>query len=245
MHRLELYAAEVHRFVERRVANVADAADIAQQTLVQACANLSTFRGDSLRAWLFTIAQNLIVDHYRAQKRFQFVEVERAALAETEPALHTAPGAVRVVCESRERLRCWLDCVTHRLRLEQQIAVLLADIYGYRDRDSAVVLSMSLPCFKLLLHGARARLHEVAGGSCALVSKTSAAPSQKPPPDQGGEHPVACRLGVTCRISAPALLALRGRLLKSLRLTLALHLGLWLGENRWVLEDGASMLAGL
>jgi len=94
LHRLELTpidAAEVHRFVARRVANHADAADIAQQTLLLACAKLSSCRGENLSAWLFTIARHLIVDHYRAKNRIQFVDVSPAALAETEPALRTPP----------------------------------------------------------------------------------------------------------------------------------------------------------
>ena len=59
--RLKLSAADtagVHRFVARRVANHADAADIAQQTLLLACAKLSSCRGENLSAWLFTIARS-------------------------------------------------------------------------------------------------------------------------------------------------------------------------------------------
>jgi RNA polymerase sigma-70 factor (ECF subfamily) len=169
--------------VARRVANAADAEDIAQQTLLQACAKLRTCRGESHRAWLFTIARHLVVDHYRAKSRVRFVEA--AALAETEPALQTRPDVVLTASECRERLACLARCVTRRLRLEQQVAVLLADVHGHRDKDSAAALHMSVPCFKLLLHGARAR-----------------------PPG----------MGVTCRLGAAKLLALRAELQEGLKL---------------------------
>jgi RNA polymerase sigma factor (sigma-70 family) len=194
--RLELSAADVHRFVAWRVANHADAADIAQQTLLQACLKLSTFRGENFSAWVLTIARHLIVDYYRARNRFQFVEVGQAALTEAEPALRIPPDAVLTVCEWRERLNDWLDDITHGLRLEQQVAVLLADLYGHSDKDSAAVLLMSVPRFKLLLHGARARLQEIASGHGPPVMNASAR-----------------RVGVSCPGRARKLRALRRQLL--------------------------------
>ena len=161
------HAAQVHRFVARRVANHADAADIAQQALMIACEKSDSFRGASASAWLLTIARNLIVDHYRARSRYRFVDVDQ--LAEFEPALRTAPDVAGVICDCRSRMSGWLDCITRTLRLEEQVAVLLADIYGYRDRESAAELRMSVPSFKLLLHGARGRLHKFADDRCTVV----------------------------------------------------------------------------
>src|SRR5512138_899911 len=57
-----LETRHVHRFVARQMANPADAADLAQQTLLVACERLGTFRNGNLRAWLFSIARHLIVD---------------------------------------------------------------------------------------------------------------------------------------------------------------------------------------
>lgn len=224
---LSAAAAEVHRFVARRVRNLDDAADIAQQTLLLACAKRSTCRGENASAWLFTIARHLIVDHYRARNRFRFLEV--AALADTEPALRTALDAVLSTCEHREQLSCWIGCISRRLRLEEQVAVLLADVYGHRDKDSAVALGMSVPSFKLLLHGARARLHAVAGGNGAVVRTPSSAAgddtghghgSQKAERGDEGQtrvRPTRCA-SLTRRLGVSELLALRGSLVKGLGL---------------------------
>jgi DNA-directed RNA polymerase specialized sigma24 family protein len=92
--RLELSAVDVSRvygFVGGRVANHADAADIAQQTLLLACAKRDTWRGENYSAWLLAIARHLIADHFRARKRFQFVDVD--ALQKKNPALQTPPDA--------------------------------------------------------------------------------------------------------------------------------------------------------
>lgn len=218
--RLELSAADVsgvYGFVARRVANCADAADIAQQTLLLACAKRSTCRVENPSAWLFTIARHLIVDHYRTKNRFQFVEV--TALAEMDSALQTTPDPPTIY-EHRERLRALLDCITHRLRLPEQVAVLLADVYAHRDKDSAAVLCMSVPSFKLLLHEARARLRGIAGGYGVLVKKTTAAANGHGKNADGNGGPPSVhdtyRAGVTCRLGAPELLALRNKLLGGL-----------------------------
>ena len=144
----------------QRVANRADAADISQEALLIACSKLATFRGDNLNAWLFAIARNLIIDYYRSQGRFTFVAVTPAE-GETEPALQIPHDAVLAECEFRQRLSSWLECCTTSLDLEEQVAVLQSDVYDYRDKDSAAMLGMSVASFKLLLHGARARLKEI------------------------------------------------------------------------------------
>lgn len=198
--------AELHHFVARRVGNFADAADIAQQTLLVACAEIGTFHGGNLSRWLLTIARHLIVDHYRAENRFQFEEV--AALQERESALRIPLDSVLAVAECRERLRLLLECITQRIYLEQQVALLLADVCGYCDKYSAAVLRMSLPCFKLLLHGARARLRQMAD-SDGQVERSSGWP-------HGARLTRA--LGVTCRLATSELLVLREKLLRDLKL---------------------------
>ena len=243
MRRLESSASDLHRFVARRVANRVDAADIAQQTLLVACAKLDTCRSDDVLPWLFTIARHQIVDHYRARGRFRFVEAD--TLAETEPALQTRPDVVHSACECRQRLGTWLDCITRRLRLEEQVAVLLADVYGHRDKDSAELLQMSVPSFKLLLHGARARLREIAGGNCALVGPPSAfevstdrhgcaiARSRGGAP--GAPH--TYRVAAIGRRGVSKLLALRARLLEGMHGAFA-----WLWATFWPsAEEGANL----
>jgi RNA polymerase sigma-70 factor, ECF subfamily len=226
-HRPELSAEDVSRvygFVAARVANRADAADIAQQTLLLACAKRDSWRGQSYSAWLLAIARHLIADHYRAKKRFRFVDVD--GLQEKDPALQARADSGSLH-ETSERLTSWIDGVTRRLRPEEQVAVLLADVYAYRDKDSAEVLRMSVPCFKLLLHGARERL-KATTGSRALLTGNMTAPgegaaegyrhsnSRSRPglrPFLGLEH----RTGVTCPLGRPELLALRNRLQEGMK----------------------------
>ena len=189
-------------FVGRRVANVEDAEDIAQQALLLGWSELHAFRGANPQTWLLAIARNLITDHYRAQNRYQLLELTES-LAQTEPALQSRPDAALAARECREQLDALLDRISH-VCLAQQVAVLLADVYGHSDRDSAAVLCMSVPSFKLLLHGARMRLRAIAARAAGKKPGIAAC--------DGG----ARRLGVTCHLSTTDLLVLRRQLLESL-----------------------------
>lgn len=198
-------AATLQLFVGRRVGNIEDAEDIAQQVLLLGWSELHAFRGADPQPWLLAIARNLITDHYRAQNRYQVLELTES-LAQTEPALQTRPDAALAARECREQLDALLDRISH-VCLAHQVAVLLADVYGHCDRHSAAVLRMSVPSFKLLLHGARMRLRAIAGRLRSAAERAPGASLR----NGGAQH-----IGVTCRLAAPELLALRCQLLEGL-----------------------------
>ena len=164
-------AIQVHRFVARRVANREDAADIAQQSLLRASEKISSCRGTNVRNWLLTIARNLVVEHYRTRSHLPVRQESAAALFEARRLQVATTPAVHEDCERRDLLRCAFDCIARHLRPEEQIAVLLADAYDYRDRESATALGMSVTNFKWLLHGARRRLRDLSGGRCQFLAQ--------------------------------------------------------------------------
>jgi len=183
--------ASLHAFVLRLVPDPADAADIAQQTLLLAWSDHGGSRIAKVDAWLRCIARHLVTDHFRARNRYSSVEL-RDALADSEPVLRTRADLPVVIRECRERLCSLLDETTGQLCLVHQIALLLADVYGHCDKHSATLLRMSVPCYKLVLHRARSALR-----------------ASRP----GPAHPAGW-LGVTCHLSTTQLVALRRELLE-------------------------------
>jgi DNA-directed RNA polymerase specialized sigma24 family protein len=155
-------AVPLRRYVARRVPSSADAEDIAQQAVLLAWEERSAGAAAHSPERLLAIARHLIVGYRRERSRNRLVELG-ASLVETEPSLQTRTDTAAVVVEGRERLSALLGPIAARLRLEHQVALLLADFHGHRDRRSAAVLGMSLPSFKRLLHGARARLRQLQG----------------------------------------------------------------------------------
>jgi len=183
----------LHAFVLRRVPDPADAEDIAQQALLFACSDQRKSRVANVEGWLRGIARHLIMDHFRAGNRYSSIEMGDT-LADSEPLLRTRPDLPIAIRECRERLRGVLDDSTGQLCLVHQIAILLSDVYGHCDKQSAMLLRMSVPCYKLVLHRAR--------------SIVRAGRSDAPRP--------AGWLGVTCYLSTTKLVALRRELLRGL-----------------------------
>lgn len=167
---LQAHQEDVRRFVNRAVRNREDAADVQQQIWLRVYRRWPGFRGENFRAWLFTIARHLIVDHYRAQRRFTFVDVSQAGLWDAEPALQLPSEVVQLAFENRERLHLCLRCVTSRLPVQGQVALLLADFYGFTDKESAAAVRLSLPSFKKLLHLSRSHLRAATHGACPHVA---------------------------------------------------------------------------
>jgi DNA-directed RNA polymerase specialized sigma24 family protein len=202
MEHIEVVAEDVHRFVSRHVANYDDAADISQEVLTIACASVRTSAGEHNDECLYAIARELIVDYDRARSQVDFVAIDPAD-DECESALRIPPDSVVATCDMRRRVATWLRRCRQVLEPSQQVAVLLADIYGYADKDSAAMLGMSVPSFKILLHSSRTRLKTFeahTGRSRVAVRKP--------------------RVGVVCHIDAIRLRKLRDHLVNGLRLAM-------------------------
>ncbi|CAA9547393.1 MAG: RNA polymerase ECF-type sigma factor [uncultured Thermomicrobiales bacterium] len=62
------YAVPVYRYCYRRLGSHEAAEDATAQTFALAIAALPRFRGGPFRAWLFTIAHNVVVDAHRRRR---------------------------------------------------------------------------------------------------------------------------------------------------------------------------------
>src|SRR5688500_8695040 len=62
------YLGSVLRYCQRRIGNKESAEDAASVVFAQAMANIASCRDDAFRGWLFSIAHNVVVDHYRRSR---------------------------------------------------------------------------------------------------------------------------------------------------------------------------------
>jgi len=83
----QLYADQVFRYLYSRLGNVHEAEDVTAQTFLAAFEAFDRFRqDDNFAPWLFTIARNKAMDHFRRNNKKQESDIsEEASSTEDEP----------------------------------------------------------------------------------------------------------------------------------------------------------------
>ncbi len=163
---------KVRGFVGRRVKSREDRADLCQEVLLRAREMFPGFEGRAeAGTWLLSIAHHVVVDYYRKK-----ATAPASAPLPAARELRTSVDFVREVCDARERIEYCLACITTHCPVAQQVAVLLAEIYGVTDKDGARILRKPVSAFKHLLHDARTKLRGSCCKECVLVSKTGVPP---------------------------------------------------------------------
>jgi len=71
------YQAALKRFLYAKISNEADVEDLLQEILIKSYHNLNELKSQkSVKSWLFQIANNTIIDHYRKKGRTQTTDLE-------------------------------------------------------------------------------------------------------------------------------------------------------------------------
>ncbi len=162
-----LHAAPLYRFALRLTGGgEADAEDLVQETWSRAVRKLSGFEGRAaLRSWLMAIATRAAAERYRAELR----EAGQAGGVKAAPPPHaSAHTATSAASAARS--------ITGRIDLERAFAALpvgyrsvlvLHDVEGFRHREIAELLGISVGTSKSQLARARKRLRDTLGDGYA------------------------------------------------------------------------------
>ena len=114
------------------------AEDLTQDTFIKATRSLSGFRGGDPKAWLFTIARSVFIDHTRRRR----------------PPPTDVVDVVESVDPDIEE-RHMIDAALIRLPDRQRLALLLVDHAGMSYAEMADVVGITPQAAKGLLHRAR------------------------------------------------------------------------------------------
>ena len=174
----ETFQGELKSFLLRMTASVQDSEDIVQETYIKAQANLDGFRGESsLKTWVFAIAANLARDLLRTKKRWpeNVTDICRdAALSNQEffqEAMQIRQTSPQGHFEIKEHIAFCFTCVSKSLPLEQQLALLLKEVYGFKVKEIAQIMSLSDAMVKYYLHVGRSKMIDVFDHRCSLINK--------------------------------------------------------------------------
>lgn len=168
---------QLRSFLYRMTTDKELANDLAQDTFLRALKSLETFNGQSsLKTWLFTIGSNLAKDHFKVQKRFTDDAQDQCRTAAENPdtatEIYTAFSSLpEQYFELKQHVGFCFTCMAKTLTLEEQIALILADLYDFKRTEIAEILGKTESVVKHLLFEARKALQTKFEHRCAIVNK--------------------------------------------------------------------------
>lgn len=174
----EAVSGQLKSYILRITASAADAEDIVQDTFIRASEKFHLFKGESsLKTWLFAIASNIARDNLRAKKRWveNVTDITKDA-ALSNPEFFKQAMTIRTTSphgqfEIREHIAFCFTCIAKSLPLEQQISVLLKEVYEFSVNEISQILDTTVAMVKYYLHNGRAKLIAIFEGRCALINK--------------------------------------------------------------------------
>jgi RNA polymerase sigma-70 factor (ECF subfamily) len=149
----------IYSYLHMSVGNRHDAEDLTTQTFLKMLESIKRFRFQSapFSAWLFRIAHNLAMDHFRARRRWQPEEEV------PEPPGEEEPSAELQAMQSIGR-QSMLDLIDE-LSPEQQQVLTLKFVFNFSNGDVATILGKTEGAVKSLQHRALVSLQkQIASG---------------------------------------------------------------------------------
>ena len=149
-HRSALYG-----FIRRRVEGDDVAEDLLQEVFVRVHARIGTLNDeDSLKAWLYQIARNAIIDHYRSERKSSVLTKSLSTLDDQAER-----------SEQEALAECVLPFV-EQLPEPYREAVMLSEIEGMSQVDLAKQLGLSPSGAKSRVQRGRAKIKEMLLDCC-------------------------------------------------------------------------------
>jgi RNA polymerase sigma-70 factor (ECF subfamily) len=144
----------IYSYLHMTVGNRHDAEDLTTQTFLKMLESIARFQWGSapFSAWLFRIAHNLAMDHFRARRRWQ-----------PEEEVPEPPGAVESSAED-QAIRAlssqnMFDLID-QLSDEQRHVLILKFVFDFSNVEAATVLDKTEGAVKSLQHRALASLQK-------------------------------------------------------------------------------------
>ncbi len=172
------YRDKICSYVFRLTGSWEDAEDITHQTFEKAILKWDTLKDDSARkSWLFSIATNIAKDCFRARKRwteFAKIRFKEAVISSPEiqsELMHVVNYSDYNVFEIKEHIDHCFTCIMRSLPLEEQIVLMLKDIYNFKIEECAYILTKTVGVVKHLLFNSRKTMKRIFKETCSLVNK--------------------------------------------------------------------------
>ena len=145
------YHPQLYGYIYRRVGDVEIARDLTADVFrrfLQAAAN-GNGPSENLRAWLYSVAHNIVIDHYRRRQKMPGHPLEESLLVADDD-----PGQAAERRQQNEKVRAAIG----RLTPDQQQIIGLKFLEGLSNQEVATISGKTVGAVKALQHRALASL---------------------------------------------------------------------------------------
>ncbi len=145
----DLYVDKIYNYIYYRVKKKEEAEDLTQTVFLKALEAIKRYESRTVpfSSWLFRIAHNIVVDHYRKSKTIERVE-------ETLPSAEISQEVERL--DEKESL---LKAINN-LKDEHREVIILKFIEGFSNKEIAQIIGKTENAVKLLQFRALKKLRE-------------------------------------------------------------------------------------
>lgn len=172
------FQSQLKSYLYRLLANRNDADDLTHDTFIKAFEKLPSFKGaSSLKTWVFQIATNLSYNYLQRQKRWtpdvseqaKKLVLENSTLSNQIIKVHETSTEAKY--DMKEHIDTCFTCISKNLPIENQIALMLKDVYDFSSVEICLILEKTEGIVKYLLQDGRKTMTDIFDNRCALVNK--------------------------------------------------------------------------
>ena len=172
------FQPQLKSYLYRLVVDKSLVADLAHDTFVKAFDKLSTYqKKSSLKTWVFKIATSLAYDVLRHKARWSVEVLEKSkefAHSHESVLINLKQTSTYSRYDIKEHIDCCFTCMSKTLLPEQQVVLILKDIYRFQVREVALIIDKSIPAVKHILRFGRQSMIRIFDNRCSLINKKGA-----------------------------------------------------------------------
>ena len=154
----DAYYGRIYAYIYHRIGDARLAEDLAADVFLRMLESVKTAKGwqKSLTGWLYRIAHNLVIDHYRRQAKRQGPSLDETILLNHEGLTSHLDQLL-----TKEQLRVAIQSLTE----EQQQVIMLKFVEDLSNAEVAEILGKTEGAVKALQHRALVSLRRILGGA--------------------------------------------------------------------------------
>ncbi|MEK9154666.1 MAG: sigma-70 family RNA polymerase sigma factor [Patescibacteria group bacterium] len=149
------YQPQIYRFVYLKVSHREEAEDLTHQVFLSAWQNITKYQyqGHLFSSWLYSIARNKVIDHYRTRKPLTNIEF----VAETEIQINSN-GELNL--DGRIEMEKVKKAIVSLLNDTEQDVIIMKFVEDLSQKEIAEIINKSEGAIKVIQHRALKKLKD-------------------------------------------------------------------------------------